>query len=508
MCDCLSAISMTHSVEYMDVDDDASQLKYIGVFSESHSTDFIIKVCVTLFSFVLLLVVASYHVTRRSYRLPATLSLERLFASSTQSQGSASCQPLVRCPLARDRWLFVVNEPQLAATLLRHPSASARCPWANAPDELPAELPSFLTSGGGTEAHRLRCLLRLSMDGLLASGTPEMLARTTVARLGGRSNELQFVDVQKLMFHYLLELLVDCEPLSGDVVDRLEDMIGRVQRLCSLDGLEHISSSDACSQCDELMAEARLLLLPLLEEALDSFELWHPPTCLLDHFMMEKYGFETGGCAQELDFLTRGHLVGVALDVLLGGQPLAATLWHGLCRLAKQPELVDELGPRDDSCFNAFALELMRMHSIGADRLFRYVTEDLRLAEWDVPRGSYVRVNCAMLNCASNLWNSPSEFVWQRFHQPQQQDVAASLDTLGQANDSKGTALESTEEDNTKPLLPFSIGSRKCPAQDLSLGILVTLFQEFAAKCDFSLSLGKDEEVDQTQTLLLMPREN
>lgn len=98
---------------------------------------------------------------------------------------------------------------------------------------------------------------------------------------------------------------------------------------------------------------------------------------------------------------------------------------------------------------DAIAKETMRLHPVAPMLVPRFSIEDINISGYDIPKGTRVLVNVWTIGRDPNLWESPNEFIPERF--------------IGKDIDVKGQDFE---------LLPFGSGRRMCPGYSLGLKVI------------------------------------
>ncbi|KAH6784392.1 hypothetical protein C2S52_009351 [Perilla frutescens var. hirtella] len=174
---------------------------------------------------------------------------------------------------------------------------------------------------------------------------------------------------------------------------------------------------------------------------------------------------ESGEAEFEFD---RRHVKAVLLDMLIGGMDTSAsTVEWAISELIRHPkvmkklqkeleqvvgmdQMVDESHLHKLNYLDLVVKETLRLHPPGP-LLIHVPSEDCKLNQFHVPKGSWIFVNVWSIGRDPNMWQDPQEFVPERF-------VGGDVDFLGQHFQ----------------YIPFGSGRRSCPGMQLGL-ILVRL---------------------------------
>lgn len=98
---------------------------------------------------------------------------------------------------------------------------------------------------------------------------------------------------------------------------------------------------------------------------------------------------------------------------------------------------------------NAIMKETMRLHPVSPLLVPRLAREDIKIAGYDIPKGTRVMVNVWTIGRDPSLWDKPNEFFPERF--------------IGRKIDIEGQNFE---------LIPFGAGKRICVGYPLGLKII------------------------------------
>ncbi|XP_015939282.1 trimethyltridecatetraene synthase [Arachis duranensis] len=98
---------------------------------------------------------------------------------------------------------------------------------------------------------------------------------------------------------------------------------------------------------------------------------------------------------------------------------------------------------------NAIVKEAMRLHPVAPMLVPRQAREDIKIDEYDIPKGTQVLIHIWTVGRDPKIWDNPTEFQPERF--------------LGKNIDVRGHDYE---------LLPFGAGRRMCPGYPLGLKVI------------------------------------
>ncbi|KAG8050084.1 hypothetical protein GUJ93_ZPchr0009g317 [Zizania palustris] len=154
-------------------------------------------------------------------------------------------------------------------------------------------------------------------------------------------------------------------------------------------------------------------------------------------------------------------------DLIAGGtESSAVTVEWAISELLKKPEVFAKATEELDRVIgrgrwvtekdipslpyiDAIVKETMRMHPVAPMLVPRLSREDTTVAGYDIPAGTRVLVSVWSIGRDPELWESPEEFMPERF--------------MGSRIDVKGQDFE---------LLPFGSGRRMCPGYSLGLKVI------------------------------------
>ncbi|KAG2643689.1 trimethyltridecatetraene synthase-like [Panicum virgatum] len=165
--------------------------------------------------------------------------------------------------------------------------------------------------------------------------------------------------------------------------------------------------------------------------------------------------------------LNRESVKAFTQDLIAGGtESSAVTVEWAISELLKKPEVIAKAPEELDRVIgrgrwvtekdipqlpyvDAIVKETMRLHPVAPLLVPRLAREDATFAGYDIPAGTRVLVSVWSIGRDPALWDSPEEFMPERF--------------LGSKLDVKGQDYE---------LLPFGSGRRMCPGYSLGLKVI------------------------------------
>lgn len=152
-----------------------------------------------------------------------------------------------------------------------------------------------------------------------------------------------------------------------------------------------------------------------------------------------------------------------AISELLKKPGLFAKATEELDRVIGRDRWVEEKDITDLPFIYAIVKETMRLHPVAPMLVPRMTREDVKVAGYDIPKGTRALVSVWAVGRDPELWENPNEFCPERF--------------IGKSIDVKGHDFE---------LLPFGAGRRMCPGYSLGLKViqsnLANLLHGFAWK--------------------------
>ncbi|KAL0289355.1 UNVERIFIED_CONTAM: Trimethyltridecatetraene synthase [Sesamum calycinum] len=197
--------------------------------------------------------------------------------------------------------------------------------------------------------------------------------------------------------------------------------------------------------------------------------------------------------------LTRDH------NLLVGGTDTTATTleWtiHEILRhpqtIEKAKEELDRVIGRDRwveekdhsqlPYIDAIIMESMRLHPIATLLAPHYAMEDCKVAGYDIAKGTAVLINTWSLGRDPNSWDSPFEFLPERF-------LDKDIDIMG----------------SNFSILPFGSGRRRCPGYALGLKVIRTTLANLLHGFELKLVGGmkpEDVSVEEVYGLTTHPKE-
>ncbi|KAH0693408.1 hypothetical protein KY285_020505 [Solanum tuberosum] len=165
--------------------------------------------------------------------------------------------------------------------------------------------------------------------------------------------------------------------------------------------------------------------------------------------------------------LTTDSVKGLMQDLLAGGTDTSATtIEWAFHELIKQPKMIKKAQKELDrvigdgrwvqekdftqlTYIESIIKETLRLHPLSTMLPPRTSLEDCHIAGYDIPKGTILMVNTWSIGRNSRYWESPEEFIPERFE-------GNDIDVTGQHF----------------MLLPFGSGRRKCPGYSLGIRII------------------------------------
>ncbi|XP_028763227.1 flavonoid 3'-monooxygenase [Neltuma alba] len=165
--------------------------------------------------------------------------------------------------------------------------------------------------------------------------------------------------------------------------------------------------------------------------------------------------------------LERHGIKAFTQDLIAGGtESSAVTVEWAISELLRKPEIfkkateeldrvigrerwVEEKDVPNLPYINAIAKETMRLHPVAPMLVPRMAREDVKVAGYDIPKGTQILVNTWTIGRDPAVWENPNDFEPERF--------------LTKNIDVKGHDFE---------LLPFGAGRRMCPGYPLGIKVI------------------------------------
>ncbi|KAL0378727.1 UNVERIFIED_CONTAM: Trimethyltridecatetraene synthase [Sesamum radiatum] len=203
--------------------------------------------------------------------------------------------------------------------------------------------------------------------------------------------------------------------------------------------------------------------------------------------------------------LTRDHVKALAQNLLVGGTDTTATTveWiiHEILKhpqtIEKAKEELDQVIGRDRwveekdhsqlPYIDAIIMESMRLHPLATFLAPHYAMEDCKVAGYDIAKGTAVLINTWSLGRDPNSWDSPLEFLPERF-------LNKDIDIMG----------------SNFSILPFGSGRRRCPGYALGLKVVRTTLANLLHGFELKLVAGmkpEDVSVEEVYGLTTHPKE-
>ncbi|CDP18923.1 unnamed protein product, partial [Coffea canephora] len=189
--------------------------------------------------------------------------------------------------------------------------------------------------------------------------------------------------------------------------------------------------------------------------------------------------------------LTRDQIKGLIQDLLAGGTDTSATTveW-AMNELLKHPRLIRKAAEELDRVIGkdkwveeadfsklpfleAIIKETLRLHPLATLLAPRYAIEDCTVAGYHIAKGTTVFINTWSIGRNSKYWDSPEEFIPERF-------LEKDIDMKGQ----------------NFALLPFGSGRRRCPGYNLGIKLVRSTLANLLHGFNWKLPHGmKPEEI-------------
>ncbi|KAL0448950.1 UNVERIFIED_CONTAM: Trimethyltridecatetraene synthase [Sesamum latifolium] len=203
--------------------------------------------------------------------------------------------------------------------------------------------------------------------------------------------------------------------------------------------------------------------------------------------------------------LTRDHVKALAQNLLVGGTDTTATTveWiiheilrhpqtiekakEELNRVIGRERWVEENDHSQLAYIDAIIMESMRLHPLATFLAPHYAMEDCKVAGYDIAKGTAVLINTWSLGRDPNSWDSPLEFLPERF-------LNKDIDIMG----------------SNFSILPFGSGRRRCPGYALGLKVVRTTLANLLHGFELKLAGGmkpEDVSVEEVYGLTTHPKE-
>ncbi|XP_010541760.1 PREDICTED: cytochrome P450 71B12-like [Tarenaya hassleriana] len=190
--------------------------------------------------------------------------------------------------------------------------------------------------------------------------------------------------------------------------------------------------------------------------------------------------------------LTRNHIKGILMDVLLGGidtsaQAVAWTMTHlmtnprvmrkvqtELRERIKNKDNITEEGMKDLDYLKMVIKETFRINPVFLLLAPRETMNDVKINGYSVPKKTRIQVNIWAIHRNPETWKDPERFIPERF-------AEADMDYKGQNFE----------------LLPFGSGRRVCPGMGMGMALVHLALMNLLYRFDWKLPEGtKIEDVD------------
>ncbi|KAK4267189.1 hypothetical protein QN277_024004 [Acacia crassicarpa] len=187
--------------------------------------------------------------------------------------------------------------------------------------------------------------------------------------------------------------------------------------------------------------------------------------------------------------LERHGIKAFTQDLIAGGtESSAVTVEWAISELLRKPEIfkkateeLDRVIGRDRwveekdipnlPYINAIIKETMRLHPVAPMLVPRLAREDVKIAGYDIPKGTQILVNTWTIGRDPTIWEKSNDFEPERF--------------LGKNIDVKGHDYE---------LLPFGAGRRMCPGYPLGIKVIQASLANLLHGFDWRLKDGMKKE--------------
>ncbi|KAL0456310.1 UNVERIFIED_CONTAM: Trimethyltridecatetraene synthase [Sesamum latifolium] len=203
--------------------------------------------------------------------------------------------------------------------------------------------------------------------------------------------------------------------------------------------------------------------------------------------------------------LTVDHVKGLLQNLIVGGTDTSATTveW-AISEILRQPRIIEKAKEELDRVIGrnrwveekdysqlpyieAIIMESMRLHPLATFLAPHYAMDDRKVAGYDIAKGTTVLVNTWSIGRDPNAWDSPLEFMPERF--------------LGKEIDMTGSNFA---------MLPFGSGRRRCPGYNLGLKVVRTTLANLLHGFELKLVEGmrpEDISMEEEYGLTTHPKE-
>ncbi|KAL0326413.1 UNVERIFIED_CONTAM: Trimethyltridecatetraene synthase [Sesamum radiatum] len=203
--------------------------------------------------------------------------------------------------------------------------------------------------------------------------------------------------------------------------------------------------------------------------------------------------------------LTVNQVKGLLQNLLVGGSDTSATTveW-AISEILRQPRIIEKAKEELDRVIgrnrwveekdysqlpyiDAIIMESMRLHPLATFLAPHYAMNDCKVAGYDIAKGTTVLVNTWSIGRDPIAWDSPLEFMPERF--------------LGKEIDMTGSNFA---------MLPFGSGRRRCPGYNLGLKVVRTTLANLLHGFELKLVEGmraEDISMEEEYGLTTHPKE-
>ncbi|KAH6775153.1 hypothetical protein C2S52_012714 [Perilla frutescens var. hirtella] len=202
--------------------------------------------------------------------------------------------------------------------------------------------------------------------------------------------------------------------------------------------------------------------------------------------------------------LTRDSIKALLQGLIIGGtDALATTVEWIIHEVVRHPHIIKKAKEELDRVIgrkrwveendlphlpymDAVVMETFRLHPLCTLLTPHCAMEDCNVAGYDIPKGTMVRINTWSIGRDPELWESPEEFVPERF-------IGKEIDILG----------------SNFAMLPFGSGRRRCPGYNLGLKLVQTTLANLLHGFDLRLVEGmkvEDVSIEEEYGLTTHPK--
>ncbi|KAL0326411.1 UNVERIFIED_CONTAM: Trimethyltridecatetraene synthase [Sesamum radiatum] len=202
--------------------------------------------------------------------------------------------------------------------------------------------------------------------------------------------------------------------------------------------------------------------------------------------------------------LTRDRIKGLLQNLLVGATDTSATtIEWAIHEILKHPQTINKAKEELDRVIgrnrwveekdysqlpyiDAVIMESMRLHPLATLLAPHYAMDDCKVAGYDIAKGTTVLINTWSIGRDPNSWDSPLEFLPERF-------LNKDIDVTG----------------SNFAMLPFGSGRRRCPGYSLGLKVVRTMLANLLHGFELKLVDGmrpEDISMDEEYGLTTHPK--